>query len=176
MHIISGKFKRQKLEYPHDRSFRPTKGIVRESLFNKIGDRIIGAVFLDLCSGTGAMAFEAESRGATAIISVDHYVEYIRRNAKKLHSSAQIYQSDVLDYLKQSPTIPVDFIYFDPVWLDMAIYHQGVELMMKYGWVQNDTWLIIEHETSTQLPIWTGMTVRDSCTFGRTRMSIFTLK
>ena len=71
MNIIAGKYKRRKLLFPKNRQFRPTKSIVREAVFNIIGSDIEGASFLDLCSGTGAMGLEAESRGASKVICVD---------------------------------------------------------------------------------------------------------
>ena len=64
MHIISGKYQRRSLKFPKDRLFRPTKSIVRESVFNILGSQIQQASFLDLCSGSGAVGLEAESRGA----------------------------------------------------------------------------------------------------------------
>ena len=70
MHIIGGKFQRRSIKFPKDRQFRPTKSIVRESVFNILGSRIENASFLDLCSGSGAVGLEAESRGASTVLFV----------------------------------------------------------------------------------------------------------
>ena len=176
MQIISGKFKRLKLHFPKDQSFRPTKGIVRESIFNKIGNRIQGTIFLDLCSGTGSVGFEAESRGASHVICVDQNVDYICQNALRLQSNAEIVQSSVQNYLKQYPKHPVDYIYFDPVWSVFDMYKDVFEQIVQHECMAPSTWLCVEHESHEKLPMVSGLIAWDSCQFGRSMVTILRQK
>lgn len=65
MHIISGKFKNQKLIVPKGNITRPTSGRLRESLFNICQGYIEDVLFLDLFAGSGAIGFEALSHGTS---------------------------------------------------------------------------------------------------------------
>ncbi|NIM31723.1 MAG: 16S rRNA (guanine(966)-N(2))-methyltransferase RsmD, partial [Pseudomonas stutzeri] len=56
--IIGGKWKGRKLTFPDAATLRPTLGRVRETLFNWLAGRIVGATCLDLYAGTGALGFE----------------------------------------------------------------------------------------------------------------------
>lgn len=63
--IIAGKWKRQLIKTPPlTVDIRPTADRIKEALFSIIGDRVIDAVFLDLCAGSGNIGLEALSRGA----------------------------------------------------------------------------------------------------------------
>jgi 16S rRNA (guanine966-N2)-methyltransferase len=56
---------------PRGHRLRPTSGLVREALFNVIGDRVRGATVLDLFAGTGALGLEALSRGAAHVTFIE---------------------------------------------------------------------------------------------------------
>ncbi|MBQ9874443.1 MAG: RsmD family RNA methyltransferase [Thermoguttaceae bacterium] len=66
LRVIGGKFRGTKLLYAGDRRVRPMKERVREATFNLLGDAVKGKRAIDLFAGTGALAFEAISRGAEA--------------------------------------------------------------------------------------------------------------
>lgn len=69
--IIAGKYKGRPLEIsllPHT---RPTKAIIRESLFNTLGVEILGKSFVEVFSGYGAVGFEALSRGAESVYFIE---------------------------------------------------------------------------------------------------------
>ena len=66
LRIIGGKFRGRKLQYVGDNRVRPMKDRVREAVFNLIGPAIKGMHAIDLFGGTGAIAIEAISRGATS--------------------------------------------------------------------------------------------------------------
>ena len=68
MQVISGKYKRRKLVFTKNTEVRPTKQIVKESVFNIIQGRVEGARFLDLCAGSGSMGIEALSRGLLMLV------------------------------------------------------------------------------------------------------------
>ncbi len=71
--IIGGKFRGRKLEYSGDLRTRPMKDRVREALFNLLGHAVEGKVAIDLFAGTGALALEALSRGASRAVLVEQH-------------------------------------------------------------------------------------------------------
>ena len=70
--IIAGRWRRRLLQVPATGKLRPTPDRVRETLFNWLRDDVEGARCLDLFAGTGALGFEAASRGAVAVVMVEH--------------------------------------------------------------------------------------------------------
>jgi 16S rRNA (guanine966-N2)-methyltransferase len=70
--IIGGELRSRHLTFPAVPGLRPTPDRIRETLFNWLGDRVIGANCLDLFAGSGALAFEALSRGAAFVALVDN--------------------------------------------------------------------------------------------------------
>lgn len=92
MRIISGEQKGQQFNSPRGHHTHPMSDKVRGALFNVLGD-IEGLTFLDAFAGSGALAFEAASRGAKNVVAVDkdssaHSV--IERNVKELHLKDQV--------------------------------------------------------------------------------------
>lgn len=70
MRIIAGKLKGREFKTPHSHKTHPMSDKVRGALFNVLGD-IDGLTFLDAFAGSGALAFEAASRGAKSVVAVD---------------------------------------------------------------------------------------------------------
>jgi 16S rRNA (guanine966-N2)-methyltransferase len=92
MRIIAGKLKGQHFQTPHGHKTHPMSDKARGALFNVLGD-ISGLTFLDAFAGSGALAFEAASRGAASVIAVDkeraaHSV--IERNVKDLRLQGMV--------------------------------------------------------------------------------------
>ena len=71
MRIIAGRLKGRRIASPSWEGLRPTSDRLRESLFNVLAPRIEGARVLDVFAGTGALGFEALSRGASHVVFVD---------------------------------------------------------------------------------------------------------
>ena len=92
MRIISGNFKGKKLFLPKDKSTRPLKDIVKESIFNliqhskKISLNIENSLVLDLFSGTGSFGIECLSRGSKKVTFFENYDEAIKVLEKNLNS------------------------------------------------------------------------------------------
>lgn len=83
LRIIGGRFKGLRLEYGGDHRVRPMKDRIRESVFNLMGIYAPGRHVIDLFAGTGALAFEAISRGAESATLIEiHFpsARIIRRN------------------------------------------------------------------------------------------------
>ena len=71
MKVSSGKFGGRKLAENKFDHIRPTADIVKQAIFNRLTDEVVGAKVLDLFCGTGALGIEALSRGASEVIFVD---------------------------------------------------------------------------------------------------------
>ena len=69
--IIAGALKGRRLSSPTWSGLRPTSDRLRETLFNILGDRVVDSSVLDACAGTGAIGFEALSRGAAQVTFID---------------------------------------------------------------------------------------------------------
>ena len=69
--IIGGTWRRRLLRFPDAPGLRPTPDRVRETLFNWLGQRLDGFACLDLFAGSGALGFEALSRGASRVVMVE---------------------------------------------------------------------------------------------------------
>ena len=81
MRIIAGQRRGHKFDGPTGNATRPTSDLVRESLFNILGEAVPGLVVVDLFAGTGALGLEALSRGAARAI----FVEQNRENVALIH-------------------------------------------------------------------------------------------
>src|SRR5579864_9085926 len=91
MRLSGGDRARQGVSAPKGRKTRPTAAKVREAMFGALGRRVEGARVLDLFAGSGALGFEAMSRGAASVVFVDNdaaAVMSIRRNAVRLLDDA----------------------------------------------------------------------------------------
>jgi 16S rRNA (guanine966-N2)-methyltransferase len=70
--IIGGEWRSRRIPFPDSEGLRPTPDRVRETLFNWLGQDLTGLACLDLYAGSGALGFEAASRGAREVVLVDH--------------------------------------------------------------------------------------------------------
>lgn len=121
MQIISGIYRGRKILAPKGQETRPTSSRLREALFNICRDIVEGSVFLDMFAGSGAMGFEALSRGARSAVFVDSSRESIRciqSNARLLavEEQVRVTYADAFDALKKlsKERVSFDIIYADP--------------------------------------------------------------
>lgn len=118
LRIIGGKWRSRKLKFPDVADLRPTTDRIRETLFNWLMNDIASAECLDLFAGSGALGFEALSRGAKKVIFVDESkkaIDQLQENAKILQCENQIkiFQTNAEKFLNQQ-TEPFDIIFLDP--------------------------------------------------------------
>jgi 16S rRNA (guanine966-N2)-methyltransferase len=116
--IVGGTFRRRLLRFPDSAGLRPTPDRVRETLFNWLGQDLSGLACLDLFAGSGALGFEAASRGARQSVLVEqspNVVAALRENARLLGdpASLEIVRSDALQYLASTAN-RFDVIFLDP--------------------------------------------------------------
>lgn len=109
LRIVAGELGGQRVQYSGDPSIRPMKDRTRESVFNLLGGDLTGMLAIDLFAGTGALAFEAISRGASRAILLELQrpaVTTIVANATRLKISdkVEIHNVDTLRWLKYIET------------------------------------------------------------------------
>src|SRR5436190_1935337 len=102
--IIGGKWRGRKLKVPDVADLRPTPNRVRETVFNWLQPIIQGAYCLDLFAGSGALGFEALSRGAKHVVMIDQsapVIKLLKEQAKLFDThDVDIYQASVPQGLK----------------------------------------------------------------------------
>lgn len=119
MRIVAGIWRGRTLRAPKGQSVRPTLDRVREAVFGILGGRVEGAAVLDLFAGTGAMALEALSRGASSAVLVEadpRVAEVLRRNVESL--GAEGADSLLMDYRQAVRVLRARGRRFDLVFLD----------------------------------------------------------
>ena len=90
---------------------------MRETVFNWLAHHVAGASVLDLFAGSGALGFEALSRGAAqaTLIELDKTAAaMLAENARLLNATVTIVQTNALDWLDRPGTDTYDLVFIDP--------------------------------------------------------------
>ena len=116
--LIGGRWKRSKLPVADKPGLRPTPDRVRETLFNWLGQDLAGWRCFDAFAGTGALGFEAASRGAAEVLLVEQdsvLVDQLKRIQIQLQASnIQVRRGDALALLAQQEPLSLDLVFLDP--------------------------------------------------------------
>ena len=156
MRIISGKYKGRRLQAPKNLPVRPTTDMAKEALFNILNNHFnFGDLkILDLFSGTGNIAYEFASRGATPLVAVDTdmgCVNYIRKIATEFDFDITPIKSDVFTFLQKHKG-SYDIIFADPPYhLDQKDFDKIPVLIFENEILDEEGMLIIEHSKDTKL-------------------------
>lgn len=117
LRIIAGAWRGRKLNFSEREGLRPTTDRVRETLFNWLQVDISGSRCLDLFAGSGALGFEAASRGAARVVMVDNQIETantLKANIDLLSAQqAEVVCSDAISYLSNCNEV-FDIVFIDP--------------------------------------------------------------
>jgi len=115
LRITGGELGGRRIHAPKGTKLRPTTERVREAVFSILGD-VSGARVLDLFCGTGALAIEALSRGASDAILVDTHPQAARRNLESLELTgrAETVKADAARFLRRAEEGSYDLILCDP--------------------------------------------------------------
>ncbi len=175
MRIIAGQWRGRPLVAPAGDATRPTADRTRETLFSMLVSRLgsfEGLAVADFFAGSGALGFEALSRGAASCLFVERErdaVAAIRANAAKLGiDRPDIRQSDVLA-LGQAPA-PMDVIFMDPPYRTGAGV-VALEKLERFGWVGPGTWISIESERGEPVAV-KGFTVEAERIVGKAALTL----
>jgi 16S rRNA (guanine966-N2)-methyltransferase len=153
LRIIAGRWRGVPITFPARAELRPTPDRVRETIFNWLQPTIADARCLDLFAGSGALGFEALSRGAAAAVLVDRdsqIVRHLQDTAKKLGAeNAQCIASDALKFLAQTPA-PFDVVFLDPPYASSVL--SEVCRRLDEGWLQPAALVYLEAPAESGLP------------------------
>ena len=153
--ISGGSLGSRKLKSPKGMNVRPTPGRVKESLFSILASRLEGARVLDLFAGTGAIGFEAASRGAARVVSVESHRETASAIGEAAH---QLGVDDVVTVFAAPAERalyrlegPFDIVYLDPPYAH-PLPLQLFALLRERGLLAPDALVVYEHAARTILP------------------------
>ena len=169
----------RRLQSPSGQTARPTPARVRLALMNILAAELPGCRWLDLCSGSGAMACEALQRGAAAVVAVEQdrrHAAVARANLEAVRSglgreaSVTVHCTEVGRWLRQGGQGAFNLIYADPPYA-AGLYPLICDEVATGGWLQSDGLLVLECSSSAppalgDLP--GGWWLRDQRRYGST--------
>lgn len=173
MRIIAGQFKGRALKAPKTRATRPTSDRARETLFNVLSHAewatdMEGAHVLDVFAGSGALGFEAMSRGAARVVLVEQATpaqRAIKDNiaALKLGAQAKLLKRNAssLGAYDRQLEQPFDLVFLDPPY-DKGLVEPCVQGLIDGGWLAQDCLIVAETGAKEDLN-WQGLTVNGGC-------------
>ncbi len=177
--ITGGNLRSRKLASPKGANVRPTPGRVKEALFSILQPRIDGARFLDLFAGTGAIGFEAASRGARRVVCVEAHhgaADAIRAAAAALGISGVVeVVAAPVDRALYRLEGPFDVVYADPPYAD-GVPLQMFRLLLDRELLAEDAVVIFEHGARTILPEIPGYRTGREEVYGDVALAFFTIR
>ena len=148
--IIAGSLRGSKLAVPDRPGLRPSADRVRETLFNWLQPMLPGARVLDLFAGTGALGFEAVSRGAAAATLVERdpgLAEGLRANAQRLKvGNLRVHTADALAWLQSPPSAAYDLVFLDPPF-EAGLWEEAARRLGP--WLAPEAWIYVETPAKT---------------------------
>lgn len=187
MRIIAGALKGRILKTAEGPGYRPAMSRVRESLFSMLESRGVEwpvSPALDLFAGSGALAFEALSRGAPLAQLVENAppaARVLRDNARTLgldDTRCRIVQGDVGATLGKAPPLPFAVVFIDPPYSDNAL-PRVLRTLVRNGWLAAGGIIAAEIEARRAFDATTAHPQLELLTerfFGQTRILLWTLQ
>lgn len=156
LRIIGGQLRGRKLSIAEVPGLRPTTDRIRETVFNWLQFELTDAKVLDCFAGSGALGFEALSRGAQLVILVEQdrqATQLLHDHARTLSAAcsgqALIQPGDVLNFLTTPPAQPMDIVFVDPPFR-LELVDRTLALLNQNHWVREGSWVYIETENDWQ--------------------------
>ena len=176
MRIISGSRRGHKLiEFEGD-SVRPTTDRVKESIFNLIQEYVPESVCLDMFAGSGALSFEAISRGAKRAVLLDkdkRSVDIIRKNAASLdfEEQCEIRNEDCFIYAQKAGE-SFDIIFLDPPY-NKNLIEPVLDTIVDKGLLQDGGVVVLESDDTDFSGEKEGLSVLKQRKYGRTYITVY---
>lgn len=169
--IIGGQWRGRKLTVPNNSAVRPTPDRVRETLFNWLAALVPGACCLDLFAGSGALGFEALSRGASQVVLVDQSTAVVKHLISQLAlfkaTNAVVLQAKIPQQWPAFTKI-FDLVFLDPPYREdlllpacFALEEKGLLADPAYIYLESGAeikddelpagWAIIKHKKAGQV-------------------------
>lgn len=179
LRLVAGRHRGRALAAPPDRATRPTSDRVREAVFNILahagygpddGDAVAGAVVLDAFAGTGALAFEALSRGAAEAWLFDSSTAalgFARRNAEVLGETARAHllRADALK--PPAARAQAMLLFLDPPYRQ-GLVGPAIRALSAAGWLAPGC--LVVAETAADEPAVEGLALLDERRYGIARI------
>ena len=155
LRIVGGEMRSRVISFPDAEGLRPTPDRVRETLFNWLGQTLHGEICLDLFAGSGALGFEAASRGAGRVVMVEKnplVCRVLQENLKKLAcTNVFAYCQDGLEFVSRDEQL-YDVIFLDPPF--GGDYLPGLLEMLPQHLSEEGLLYLESSETVEVLPPW----------------------
>lgn len=156
MRIVGGRLGGRRLAAPRGHATRPTSERVREGIASALDarDRIRDAIVLDLFAGTGALAFEAISRGAARAVLVDRDAKLLRAIREGAHdlgvtdaitTLALDLESPPSSWIRRLPDERFDLVFLDPPYANIALVTGALAGLAECGKLSPNAAVIVEH-------------------------------
>ena len=181
MRIVAGRFKGRPLRTPGTDAIRPTSDRVRESLFNVLQHGIAdvsldGARVLDLFAGTGALGFEAISRGAASCLFVEEDAQargLIRANmeALSLTGITKLFRRDATSLGPAGKLGTFDLVLLDPPY-GRGLGEAALRSAMVGGWLAPGAIVVLEERTGAAVDLPAPLALLDRRVYGDTQVLI----
>ncbi len=176
MRVTGGTGRGRRLKAPAGSHVRPTSDKVKQALFNILGDRVIGAVFLDLFAGAGGIGVEALSRDAARAVFVDTSRDSLNAMKRNLEETgfgdrAQVVPSKAGPFLKRTSG-PYDIVFLDPPYAEEM--QPLLELIAGAGILKPDSIVVAEHFKKQPSPDRAGdLTLYREARYGDTVLAFY---
>lgn len=176
LRIIAGIWRGRKIGFPDRHGLRPTSDRMRETLFNWLRLDVEHSTCLDLFAGSGALGFEAASRGAAQVVMVDSDAEAVA--SLNHHCSTfeanqiQVIQADYANYLRRTEKMAFDLVFVDPPFNQNLV--SAACGLLADGWLKPQAKIYIETEQSAQPALASDWRVLKSERMGLSRCFLLT--
>lgn len=155
LRIIGGTHRGRKLQFPDSKGLRPTADRVRETLFNWLQNDIAGSHCLDLFAGSGALGFEAVSRGAAYVAMVEAagpVVSRLKDNVALLgeQQKIEVFQAKAEQWLQNNEK-RFDILFLDPPFADDSLDYM-TEQLIRFRVLKDNALVYIERDVKQSLP------------------------
>lgn len=161
LRLIAGELGGRKIRFPDARGLRPTADRTRETLFNWLTGDIQGSRCLDLFAGSGALGFEALSRGADHVTMIDAsgpVVRQLQENARILNVDKRvtIHSRKATTYLSDSGLPehdePFDIVFLDPPFADEQL-QKVVDMLFSSDCLADGAKIYVERDVRQAMPL-----------------------
>ena len=179
MRIVGGEWRGRRLAAPRAEGIRPTSDRLREALFNVLAhaydDAVAGAAVLDLFAGTGALAFEALSRGAARAVLVDEGHQagaLIRDTAAALGCGARVrlVRRDATRLGPASEGFRAGLVFCDPPY-GKALAPPALAAAARGGWLAANALVLVEETAAAPPVLPEGFSELERRTYGETAVT-----
>ena len=170
--IIGGKWKGKKIYFDLNDDLRPTPDRAKETLFNWLGQDLNKMYCLDLFSGTGALGFEAFSRGAQKVTFVEKNKEYLQKIKKVFlemneKADCDFFCAECLEWIQNnSSETKYDLIFIDPPF-NKNLIHDLLAAILEKELLSKNGQIYFEFEKKLDLEIPESLTLKKKKSLGK---------